>query len=142
MSFLSIAPYAVEKINHDSVELLFLSALCAGDTKKRLRFLRTSSNLGNLPSLTLHMAVLVGTALVSHEKRPPSQYAPLEQTTLFVASDLHYLSPELTDNGEYFNNLIKNGDGKAMGFCEDITDAFIRQVIGQKPDVLILCPGI
>lgn len=78
MSFLSITPYAVEKINHDSVELLFLSALCAEDTKKWMRFLRTSSNLGNLPSLTLHMAVLVGTALVSHEKRPPSQYAPLK----------------------------------------------------------------
>lgn len=92
----------------------------------------------SLAVILAFMAVLVGTALALHEEQQPSQYAPLEQTTLFVASDLHYLSPELTDNGEYFNNLIENGDGKAMGFCEDITDAFIRQVIEQKPDVLIL----
>lgn len=92
----------------------------------------------SLAVILAFMVVLGGTALVPHEKQPPSQYAPLEQTTLFVASDLHYLSPELTDNGEYFHKLIENGDGKAMGFCEDITDAFITQVIGQKPDVLIL----
>lgn len=83
----------------------------------------------SLAVILAFMAVLVGTALALHEEQQLSQYAPLEQTTLFVASDLHYLSPELTDNGEYFNNLIENGDGKAMGFCEDITDAFIRQVI-------------
>lgn len=41
MSFLSIAPYAAEKINHDSAKLLFFSALCAGDTKIAAAFLRT-----------------------------------------------------------------------------------------------------
>lgn len=38
MSFLSIAPYAAEKINHHSAELLFLRALCAGDTENAAAF--------------------------------------------------------------------------------------------------------
>lgn len=38
MSFLSIAPYAAEKVNHDLAELLFFSALCAGDTKIAVAF--------------------------------------------------------------------------------------------------------
>lgn len=34
MSFLSIAPYAAEKIDCNSAELLFLDALCRGDSEK------------------------------------------------------------------------------------------------------------
>ncbi len=61
-----------------------------------------------------------------------------EEVTLFVATDLHYLSPELTDHGEYFEGLIESGDGKVMEYCEEVTDAFIRQVIEEVPDALIL----
>lgn len=57
---------------------------------------------------------------------------------LAVATDLHYISPELTDGGEYFAEVVKNGDGKAMPYCEEITDAFVAQIIERKPDALIL----
>ena len=50
MSFLSIAPYAAEKINHDSAELLFLRALCAGDTKKAAAFFEDIQQFGE-PSI-------------------------------------------------------------------------------------------
>lgn len=58
--------------------------------------------------------------------------------TICVSSDLHYLSPSLTDNGPYFMDMIEKADGKAMPYCEEITDGFITQVLKEKPDVLIL----
>ena len=69
--------------------------------------------------------------------------APGEQDTnsgfsLIVASDLHYLSPELTDHGVYFQAVMANGDGKVTEYCEEITDAFLSEVIRQKPQALIL----
>ncbi|MBQ7886780.1 MAG: metallophosphoesterase [Clostridia bacterium] len=58
--------------------------------------------------------------------------------TLFVASDLHYISPTLTDHGEYFTRMIENGDGKLVHYAEELTDAFVQEVIAQQPDCLIL----
>lgn len=58
--------------------------------------------------------------------------------TIFVASDLHYISPELTDHGAYFTRMIEGGDGKMVHYCEAITDAFVQEVIDKRPDCLIL----
>lgn len=62
----------------------------------------------------------------------------LAQPAIFVASDLHYISPSLTDHGEYFTRMIESGDGKLVHYCEEITDAFVSEVIAAKPDCLIL----
>lgn len=56
----------------------------------------------------------------------------------FIATDLHYISPGLTDHGAYFTRMIENGDGKMVHYCEEITDAFVQEVIDQHPDCLIL----
>ena len=61
-----------------------------------------------------------------------------EKMTIYIASDVHYISPELTDNGPYFTSLIKSADGKAMQYIEEITDAFIDQMIISNPDAVIL----
>lgn len=58
--------------------------------------------------------------------------------TLFVATDLHYLAPELTDNGSTFEQMIARGDGKVMAYSEEIANAFVAQVISRHPDALIL----
>lgn len=57
---------------------------------------------------------------------------------LIVASDLHYISPDLTDHGSLFTQLIETSDGKAMNDIEEITDSFINEVIEQNPDALLL----
>ena len=62
----------------------------------------------------------------------------LAQPTLMVVTDLHYISPALTDHGAYFTTMIENGDGKLVHYCEALTDAFVRQVIEKQPDCLIL----
>ncbi len=61
---------------------------------------------------------------------------------VITASDLHYLAPELTDHGEYFRRVMENGDGKVTEYCVEITDAFLSEVIQQKPDALILTGDI
>ena len=61
-----------------------------------------------------------------------------EPVTLFVATDLHYLAPELTDDGEFYRKMVQNGDGKAMEYCEELMDALIEQVIDLHPNALIL----
>lgn len=58
--------------------------------------------------------------------------------TLIVATDLHYLAPELTDHGPFFEQLISHSDGKAMAYSEELVEAFVAQVISRQPDALIL----
>lgn len=70
--------------------------------------------------------------------RNNSVTSELTDMKICVASDIHYISPELTDNGRYFIQLIENSDGKAMQYCEEITDTFVAEIIEQKPDVLVI----
>lgn len=68
----------------------------------------------------------------------PKRALPLEPVTIAVASDLHYIAPELTDNGDGFRYLIENGDGKDMLQCEEIVDAFVDSVSTVHPAVLLI----
>lgn len=61
-----------------------------------------------------------------------------KETTLFIATDLHYYSKELFDNGNLFNKLIENGDGKLVQYSSDITDALINEVINAHPNAFII----
>ena len=64
-----------------------------------------------------------------------AQETPLH---LITATDLHYLAPALTDNGPFFTQMIERGDGKVMACIEELTEAFLAQVIASQPDALIL----
>lgn len=72
------------------------------------------------------------------EEKKVREGIPVEPVTIFTATDLHYLSPELTDNGEYFTRMVEQADGKVTLYSEELTEAFIREMIEKKPDVLIL----
>lgn len=63
---------------------------------------------------------------------------PSESVSIVVATDLHYLSPKLTDRGEAFLEFMKDGDGKVGHYIEEITDAFFAELTESKPDYLIL----
>ena len=70
---------------------------------------------------------------------PFAASAEAEDTlTLFLATDLHYLAPELTDHGAYFEKITSRGDGKVMAYSEELVEAFVAQVIDRHPDALIL----
>ena len=57
---------------------------------------------------------------------------------LMVATDIHYLSKDLIEEGPKFDNMYLYSDGKQINYINEITDAFIDEVIEKKPDVLIL----
>ena len=61
-----------------------------------------------------------------------------EKVSIIVATDLHYISPALTDNGPFFTQLVENADGKVMLYIDPLCEAFVEQVIEKKPDCLIL----
>ncbi len=80
----------------------------------------------------LAMSYGAGTKTIS----PAGEEGP--QTHLMVASDLHYLSPSLTDHGSCFTELVRNGDGKVMEYSQELVEAFVDTVLEKKPDALIL----
>ena len=57
---------------------------------------------------------------------------------IVVATDLHYLSRELFDNGEAFMDFVTNDDGKAVMYMEEIIDKFVSEMIKLKPDLVVL----
>ena len=88
--------------------------------------------------MTVPIMLLAASFLFPGQKQAQAQDRSFVPLTLAAATDLHYIAPELTDGGECFTRLVENADGKAMAYCEEITDAFISQVTGEKPDALIL----
>lgn len=58
--------------------------------------------------------------------------------TMFLATDLHYLSKELTDGGDGFLHTVEHGDGKVITYIDEITEAFFDTVIEKKPEAVIL----
>lgn len=72
----------------------------------------------------------------------PKEGASMPDATLIVATDLHYIAPSLTDHGEYFEDMINNSDGKVVEYIEELTDAFLAEVIARQPDALILSGDI
>lgn len=55
-----------------------------------------------------------------------------------VATDLHYLAEDLTDQGEIFEKMVNNSDAKAVKYASEILTAFEQDVIEEDPDALIL----
>lgn len=66
---------------------------------------------------------------VEREKQP---------TSIIFASDMHYMSPSLTDYGKAFQELADDGDGKVECYMTQIWQAFADEVIALKPDALVL----
>jgi 3',5'-cyclic AMP phosphodiesterase CpdA len=58
--------------------------------------------------------------------------------TIYVASDIHYLSEKLTDNGIAYQKYISSGDGKQLNYIDEIMDAFVSDIKQSKPDILIV----
>ena len=84
------------------------------------------------------LAVLFITAALLLTGCAQENPAQKEEVTLFHATDMHYLSQQLTDNGDYFVEIVKAGDGKMTQYCEQICEAFVEDVIAQKPDMVLI----
>ena len=67
-----------------------------------------------------------------------SKYDTGADVSILIATDLHYISPSLTENEDLFRVAVDNADGKVSHYSEEIVDAFVDEVISRAPEVLIL----
>jgi len=89
-------------------------------------------------ALLLALCLLLSACTPGGGKASPKVEEEPKELRIAIASDLHYLSQELTDNGPLFQEIVARGDGKLMLDIEAITEAFTEQMIAERPDVLIL----
>ena len=62
----------------------------------------------------------------------------MEAFRIILGTDLHFISPSLTDRGPLFTRLVTYADGKATLYIDEITEAFAAEVIRQSPDLLVI----
>lgn len=58
--------------------------------------------------------------------------------TIYVASDLHFLSKSLSDGGAAYQKFADMRDGKEVLYTEQLIDTFIDKIKTDKPDVVVL----
>ena len=62
-----------------------------------------------------------------------------EPIKFIIATDVHYIAPSLLGDGTFFSEIGETrNDGKLVHYIEEITDAFLDEVIAKKPQALIL----
>lgn len=75
------------------------------------------------------------------EKRG-TQEAPVESVytppTIWLATDLHYQSPQMTDFQSAFDTYTMGNDGTIVPYLDEITEAFLEEVRTKHPSALLL----
>ena len=80
-----------------------------------------------LPYSSEDKGCLLYTAGDDQKKQPP---------TIVWMSDIHYLTPALTDYGPSFQAAVEADDGKLTGYTPQLLEAFIDEVIELHPCLL------
>lgn len=75
-------------------------------------------------------------------QEPLRQEPPYQPPVLAIASDLHYQSRSLTDEGKAYRDFIAGSDGKLIEYLPQLLDAFSDEVMKIDADVLILSGDI
>lgn len=83
---------------------------------------------------TLVLVLLAGCGATA----APQKTAAEDSVTVVFATDLHYLSQSLTDNGEGFMARMYNGDGKVTRYIDQIVDTFVAELSQNPPDAVLL----
>lgn len=114
-------------------------------TKMRVIRLKKTRNIWIISTLGL-LLFIIGGAVYSAEEEIILEFTydvgtPLPKDSeldILVASDIHYLSPELVEGDLLHDSLLKTGDGKVTHRSEELVDYFIADVLEKDPDLLIL----
>lgn len=85
--------------------------------------------------LSLFVFSLGGTGRIQENAHGIEKGEPMQ---LWIISDIHLLSPALTDGGSLFTRTVENGDGKMVGDSAEIVDALVGKAVEEKPDALIV----
>lgn len=61
-----------------------------------------------------------------------------EEIAIMLATDVHYLTDALIEQGPVYDDLFQAGDGKMLYDLELIVDSFVREVLKVKPDAVVI----
>ena len=61
---------------------------------------------------------------------------------IIQATDVHYQSADAEDDGAAFQLFVERCDGKVVKYLPQLLDAFMDQVIAEKPSALVLSGDI
>ena len=64
--------------------------------------------------------------------------APTDPSAVWIASDLHYCSPTMTDYGEAFRERLDEDDGKDEEDIDSIVDTWINEILKARPSTVVL----
>ena len=75
---------------------------------------------------------------------PPTPLPPKEEPlpSVWLVSDLHYMSASMTDYGTAFDKFVSRCDGKVVRYLPELLDTLLWEAAGEKPDALILTGDI
>ena len=73
---------------------------------------------------------------------PEPEAEPYKPPKFILATDLHYLSAASHDDGQAFQTFVEHSDGKVTQYLPQLLEAFIDQVIEERPSALILSGDI
>lgn len=69
---------------------------------------------------------------------PQETEVPYVPPNIILATDLHYQSASAEDGGKAFQLFEERSDGKVIQYLPQLLDAFIDEVIEEKPTALVL----
>ncbi|MBR5501567.1 MAG: hypothetical protein IKV55_00885, partial [Oscillospiraceae bacterium] len=61
-----------------------------------------------------------------------------EPYTIFIATDMHYLSPALSGDDHFFGTPSANFDGKVIHYSDEMTRAFLAEAEQKQPNLVII----
>ena len=73
---------------------------------------------------------------------PPAPEEPYIPPKLILATDLHYQSALAGDGGEAFRLFVERCDGKVVQYLPELLEAFLDEVIKERPSALVLSGDI
>ena len=94
-------------------------------------------------TINLIILLLLFSSCKKSEEINEPYYKPFEiiqkdNLKIVVASDLHFLSKTMCEEGSSILKENYYGDGRVICYNEEIIDAFVYQMIIEKPDVVLL----
>ena len=73
---------------------------------------------------------------------PQDTQEPYVPPKLVLATDLHYQSAQAGDGGPAFQLFVERSDGKVIQYLAELLEAFLDEVIEEKPSALVLSGDI
>ena len=73
---------------------------------------------------------------------PQDTQEPYVPPKLVLATDLHYQSARAGDGGPTFQLFVERSDGKVIQYLPELLEAFLDEVIEEKPSALVLSGDI